>query len=167
MLLGLLYTTIYVQNSSGQFNLTPYKRGTVVMLAVVSGAWEGGLALSTRSDTHAHPPTHTTHNTPGIAYVPPVQTAHRLLGYLGVCICLAMFGGPLQVIQEVLTTRSTRNLPFATACATFANCVLWSLFGVYVAKDPVIWGPNCLGLASAVVQLALFAKFGFAPTKKK
>jgi hypothetical protein len=46
MLLGLLYTTIYVQNSSGQFNLTPYKRGTVVMLAVVSGAWEGGLALS-------------------------------------------------------------------------------------------------------------------------
>ena len=88
------------------------------------------------------------------------KTAQQILGYGGCAIVVAMFSGPLQVIKEVVDTKSTKNLPFPMAVATVANCTLWASYGGLVIHDPFIWGPNVLGLASGVTQLGLFAKYG-------
>lgn len=32
--------------------------------------------------------------------------------------------------------------------------------GALVAQDPMIWTPNALGLSAAMVQMALFARYG-------
>lgn len=89
-------------------------------------------------------------------------TAVNALGILGDGIVIAMFGGPLVAIKTVLAEKSTRSLPFAFTIASFVNCALWSTYGIAVIHDPYIWLPNVLGLASAVAQLGLFARFGFA-----
>jgi solute carrier family 50 (sugar transporter) len=51
--------------------------------------------------------------------------------------------------------------------ATFLNASAWASYGVFVAHDPIIWGPNVLGLAAACVQLSLFARFGRAVTESE
>ena len=47
---------------------------------------------------------------------------------------------------------------------TFFNALSWSLYGLVVSKDPLIYGPNLLGLLLAIVQLLLFVIFGFPST---
>ena len=36
-----------------------------------------------------------------------------------------------------------------------ANCLLWTSYGVFAAKDVFVWGPNGVGLALGLAQLAL------------
>jgi hypothetical protein len=60
----------------------------------------------------------------------------------------------------VIETQSTKNMPLPLAVATVVNCALWGSFGSLVVHDPFIWGPNTLGFASGVTQLALIAKYG-------
>jgi hypothetical protein len=49
--------------------------------------------------------------------------------------------------------------------ATFCNASAWASYGIFVAGDPIIWGPNVLGLGAACVQLGLFAKYGIHKSK--
>jgi solute carrier family 50 protein (sugar transporter) len=133
MIAGAYYSYKFVQNNSGQFNLTPYYAGTAASIATVTGM----LALM------------------------PADQAQNALGYLGCVIVVAMFSGPLAVIKEVIETKSTKSLPFPMAVATVVNCTLWGAFGSLVVHDPFIWAPNFLGLSSGLAQLALFAKYGF------
>ena len=49
--------------------------------------------------------------------------------------------------------------PASPLCAaTLFNAASWSGYGYLVANDPMIWGPNSLGLVAALVQMGLFAK---------
>ena len=137
MLAGAYYTSKFIKYDSGAFNLAPYKAGTAAAIL-------GVTAVVATQD---------------------VATAQQILGYGGCAIVVAMFSGPLQVIKEVLDTKSTKNLPFPMAIATVANCTLWASYGGLVIHDPFIWGPNVLGLASGLTQLGLFAKFGIHKTE--
>ena len=89
------------------------------------------------------------------------DTAVNGIGTLGCFVIVAMFGGPLSAIQHVIKQQSTESLPFPMAVATTANCVLWFLYGL-VAGDVFVYGPNVLGLCSGLLQLALFATYGFS-----
>eukprot|EP00937_MAST-01D_sp_MAST-1D-sp2_P007868 g7868.t1 len=133
MLAGLYWCWLFARYDSGRFEVQPYRRGAVAAVAAVSFV---------------------------VASLPP-RAAQRVLGWAGCIVCVVMFSGPLQVIRAVLQTRSTKDLPFAMAVATVTNCALWLGYGALVIGDPFIWAPNTLGLASGVVQLALFARFGF------
>ena len=42
---------------------------------------------------------------------------------------------------------------------------MWGSYGALVAFDPYIYAPNGLGLAAAIVQLSLFAKYGVNKAK--
>jgi hypothetical protein len=44
---------------------------------------------------------------------------------------------------------------------------MWAGYGILVAHDPYIYAPNALGLAAAVLQLSLFAKYGIHSADKK
>jgi uncharacterized protein with PQ loop repeat len=74
-----------------------------------------------------------------------------------------MCAGPLVAIKDVLASKSTAALPFGMTVATFINCILWTVYGGAVLDNWQIYGPNALGLVSAIVQLGLFARFGFGP----
>lgn len=72
-LAGGYYSYKFTQFDSGQFDLTPYKMGSV-----------GAIAACT-----------------AVVATCDVSTAQQILGYSGVAVCLAMFSGPLMVIKEV------------------------------------------------------------------
>lgn len=97
----------------------------------------------------------------GVAACMPVESAQTIIGVTGDVICVAMFAGPLAAIKTVIEEKSTQSLPFAFTCATFVNCSLWSVYGLVVLSDPYVWIPNILGLGSSIVQIGLFAKYGF------
>lgn len=71
-----------------------------------------------------------------------------------------MMGSPLSVLCSVLREKSTSAMPFHTSLATWGNAFSWSLYGLFVAADPLIYGPNMFGLLLATVQLSLFVVFG-------
>lgn len=131
---GLYYCRMFAHCDSGHFPFSRYVFGAAVACATVTAvAW----SLNER-------------------------TAQDILGCVGMGSCVLMFAGPLQVMRAVIRARSTRDLPFPMTLATLANTSLWAAFGFLVARDPYIYWPNALGLVSAVVQLALFAAYGFA-----
>jgi len=131
-LAGAYYSYNFNKHNSGQFDLTPYKVGTLGSMLAVSGV---------------------------IAATDPA-TAKGILGYAGCLVCVAMLSGPLTVMKEVLETKSTKSLPAPMAVATVLNCTLWSSFGLFIIDDPFIYVPNLLGLGSGLTQCALIAKFG-------
>jgi len=128
---GAYYSSKFLKYDSGQFDVQPYKLGSAAAIAGIAGV---------------------------TAFV-DIGTAKTILGFSGVAVCLAMFGGPLQVLKEVIDTKSTKNLPAPMAVATVVNCSLWSSYGVLL-NDPFIYFPNGLGLASGIAQCTLLAKFG-------
>jgi solute carrier family 50 (sugar transporter) len=97
----------------------------------------------------------------GLAYV----GNYHILGLIGCVLAVILSGSPLATVKTVIRDKSTAALPFATSLTTWLNALSWASYGCLVAHDPMIWGPNSLGLTLASVQLLLFAVFGF-PTKK-
>ena len=85
------------------------------------------------------------------------------LGLLGCILAVAVSGSPLATLQTVIRDRSTASLPFPTSLATWCNAFSWSLYGLMIAHDPMIFGPNLMGLTLATIQMSLFAVFGMPP----
>eukprot|EP01064_Diplonema_japonicum_P036974 TRINITY_DN8523_c0_g1_i1.p1 TRINITY_DN8523_c0_g1~~TRINITY_DN8523_c0_g1_i1.p1 ORF type:complete len:266 (+),score=59.39 TRINITY_DN8523_c0_g1_i1:58-855(+) len=94
----------------------------------------------------------------------PQAQAIDAIGMTGCGVVVAMFSGPLAAVQKVLKEKDTSTLPFPMAVATTVNCAFWSAYGLMIG-DPYIYGPNLLGLCSGIVQLSLFARFGFGKAK--
>jgi len=90
----------------------------------------------------------------------PATEAKQYIGYLGCSLAILLMASPLAALGTVLKTGSTASMPFAQSLATFMNAASWTGYGLLIAHDPVIAGPNMLGLLAAVVQLSLFARFG-------
>lgn len=134
MVMGSYYWYTYNQYKPSSMNMAPWFVGCAASIAAIGG----------------------------IAAMMPQSMAVNALGLMGNAVVLAMFGGPLAAMKTVLAKKSTESLPFIMTLATYANCVLWTSFGAMVVHDPYIWFCNSLGLASALVQLGLFAKFGRA-----
>ena len=97
--------------------------------------------------------------------LPPDQ-AQYAIGSLGCAVVVAMMAGPLQAVKTVIAEKSTKSLPFPMAVMTCINASLWFSFGFAVIQDPFVWGPNALGMASGVTQIALFAKYGLPPKQQ-
>eukprot|EP00808_Paulinella_micropora_P007266 g52375.t1 len=93
-------------------------------------------------------------------------TAVQVLGLAGCGVVITMFGGPLEAIRTVIKERNAASLPLSFTLATIINCTLWAGYGAAVTGDIFVWGPNMLGLASGLVQLALIYAFGRAGTPK-
>jgi len=71
---------------------------------------------------------------------------------------------PLATIFTVIRTKSTAALPFLPSLANFFNGLTWAAYGYILAHDPIIYGPNLIGMFSAILQLGLFVIYGFPPS---
>jgi solute carrier family 50 (sugar transporter) len=98
-----------------------------------------------------------------IAFSLAMGLAHndKLLGNIGVCMAVFLMGSPLATLRTVIRDRSTVAMPFYTSMATWMNALSWSLYGIIIAHDVIIYLPNVIGLVLASVQLSLFAFYGF------
>ena len=92
-----------------------------------------------------------------------IQGNWKLLGTIGCVLAVAVSGSPLATVGTVLKDKSTAALPFLTSFTTWMNAFSWSLYGVLIANDPMIYGPNLLGLVLASIQMSLFVLFGLPP----
>ena len=89
------------------------------------------------------------------------------LGLLGCLLAVAVSGSPLATLKTVIRDKSTASLPFPTSLATWCNAFSWSLYGLMIAHDPMIFGPNLMGLTLATIQMSLFVAFGMPPRQGK
>jgi len=85
----------------------------------------------------------------------------EIIGSFGVCLAVFLMGSPLSTLRTIINERSTASLPFLTSLTTFSNALSWSLYGLIIAHDPMVYIPNILGLLLAIFQLTLFVIFGF------
>eukprot|EP01041_Mallomonas_annulata_P014044 gene14044-29891_t len=88
------------------------------------------------------------------------------VGLIGCVLGLVVMGSPLATLRTVLTEQSTAALPFWTSLSGWMNSLSWLAYGVFIAKDPIIYVPNILGFLLASIQLSLFIIFGMPPQSK-
>lgn len=88
------------------------------------------------------------------------MTATESIGILGDSLSVLMMASPLSVVFTVVKEKSTRALPFMTSCASFGNTLTWTVYGIFVANDPIIYVPNSLGFAFSTYQMYLFSYYG-------
>lgn len=79
-----------------------------------------------------------------------------VMGFCATVICCFLFASPLSTIAEVLREGDSSSILAHLAIAQTCNCGLWTFYGIAVG-DIWVWGPNTLGLALGVGQLALRA----------
>lgn len=85
------------------------------------------------------------------------------IGLIGCSLAVLVCGSPLATLGTVLKNKSTASLPFANSFTTWLNALCWFSYGILVAHDIMIFGPNGVGLALASVQMLMFALFGLPP----
>lgn len=89
-----------------------------------------------------------------------VVQAASIIGMAGVLFAFAMFASPLSVLKHVLETGSAKAIPLPFTLASFFNCALWSVFGIFGIHDVNVYLPNVLGLLCSIAQIALKIKYG-------
>jgi solute carrier family 50 (sugar transporter) len=82
------------------------------------------------------------------------------LGTLGCAIAVLLMGSPLATFSTVIKEKSTNSMPFLSSLTTWCNAFSWSMYGLLVAGDIMIYGPNLVGLVLASFQMLLFAIYG-------
>ena len=87
---------------------------------------------------------------------------YSVIGSVGVCSAIFLMGSPLSTLKKVIAEKSTQSMPsFSTSVTTWLNAFSWSLYGIIVANDFMVYAPNLIGLLLASVQLFLYAWLGF------
>ena len=86
------------------------------------------------------------------------------VGFTGCLVSVMMTASPLVVIKTVILQKSTASLPLATTVVIFFNALSWSLYGLLVAHDQMVYGPNIFGFLLACIQVSLFFIYGLPPT---
>lgn len=79
----------------------------------------------------------------------------QVLGLYATVICIMLFASPLTTIATVVRTRNAASILAPLTVSQVLNCVMWTIYGVFAARDPFVWGPNGTGLILGLVQLAL------------
>jgi len=88
------------------------------------------------------------------------QNAVKVIGKLGVVVCIVLFASPLAALKTVIQTKSAESIPLPFTLVCLLNCFLWSVAGLFEMKDFYVYFPNLLGFASAAVQLFLRIFYG-------
>jgi len=89
------------------------------------------------------------------------------IGLLGCILSVLLSGSPLAVMGTVWKEKSTASLPFAISLILWVNSFSWMSYGLFIANDPMIYGPNILGFALSCAQMSLFVLFGLPPKREE
>jgi solute carrier family 50 protein (sugar transporter) len=90
--------------------------------------------------------------------VAPVRQAEAI-GYVASCFCVVLFASPLSTISEVVRARDAGSIYLPLTLAQCLNTALWTAYGVFAVDDVFVYGPNGIGLALGVSQVALKVLF--------
>ncbi|EEF48987.1 bidirectional sugar transporter SWEET3 [Ricinus communis] len=82
---------------------------------------------------------------------------HRKLftGSVGLLASVGMYGSPLVVMKQVITTKSVEFMPFYLSFFSFLASSLWLTYGL-LSHDLFIASPNFLGVPFGIIQLVLY-----------
>jgi len=79
----------------------------------------------------------------------------RVLGLYASAFFILLSASPLSTIGEVIASRDAASIYAPMTAAQCTNAGLWSLYGVFGAKDVFVWAPNVTGLLLGLLQLLL------------
>lgn len=84
-----------------------------------------------------------------------IQYPATAIGILVNVNLIFFYGAPLQTIQTVLRTKSSDSIHRPTVFTNSVNSLFWLLYGCLARHDPVIYGPNTIGIALGTIQAFL------------
>ena len=65
---------------------------------------------------------------------------------------LFFYGAPLQTIMKVVSEGSSESIHRPMMRMNWVNTSFWVLYGLVAKNDPVIYGPNAIGLLFGILQ---------------
>mmetsp|Transcript_28774 Transcript_28774/g.81169 ORF Transcript_28774/g.81169 Transcript_28774/m.81169 type:complete len:356 (+) Transcript_28774:152-1219(+) len=97
-----------------------------------------------------------------------IAAAAKIIGLFSSGLTLVLFASPLAKIKEVIASQDASSILAPLTVAQVVNTALWAAYGQAV-NDSMVFGPNAIGLALGLVQLALKIVFagGKSPTFSK
>jgi len=79
----------------------------------------------------------------------------RFLGLYASAFFIILAASPLSTIKEVITSRNSASIYAPMTAAQCVNSGLWTVYGLFGAKDIFVWGPNATGVVLGLLQLLL------------
>lgn len=86
-----------------------------------------------------------------------------VVGLYGSMLCVILFASPLSTAYEVISTANAASIYAPLTATQVTNCLSWTIYGLVIG-DIWVWGPNGMGLALGLMQLALKLIY---PSKEK
>jgi solute carrier family 50 protein (sugar transporter) len=68
-----------------------------------------------------------------------IQKQSCEVGLLGCILAVILMGSPLATLKTVISSKSTESLPLGTSLVTAANALSWTLSGLLVVDDPMVY----------------------------
>nr|GLL49187.1 bidirectional sugar transporter SWEET5-like [Ipomoea trifida] len=91
-----------------------------------------------------------------ISFAHTLKLRASIIGSICVVGGIMMYASPLAVMKLVITTKSVEYMPLFLSVCSFANALLWAIFGV-LKIDPFILITNGVGVLLGLAQLILYA----------
>jgi hypothetical protein len=84
-----------------------------------------------------------------------IKNPSTAIGILVNVNLIFFYGAPLQTMWTVLLTKSSNSIHRPTIVMNSINALFWMLYGGLARHDPVIYGPNIIGLVLGMLQAFL------------
>ena len=94
------------------------------------------------------------------------ETSIQLIGTIGTIFYLILLGSPLSKVRDVIRTKSAKCIPLPFTLASTSSSFLWSVFGIFEAKDIYIYAPSLVAFFLGLVQIGLIVKWGYVWSTK-
>ncbi len=69
------------------------------------------------------------------------------------------FFAPLIAIKEVIRLKDASSIYPPSIFTNALNCTMWMCYGFIAVEDPVVWGPNVLGMVLQIINTLLIIKY--------
>ncbi|ORZ39321.1 hypothetical protein BCR44DRAFT_51343 [Catenaria anguillulae PL171] len=85
----------------------------------------------------------------------------QVLGWFCIAALVGMYASPLSTLAKVVRLRNAASIHAGFALTGLVNGLLWGVYGYVAIGNAFVWGPNLVGAALALVQVAFKVGFGF------
>ncbi|XP_047323303.1 bidirectional sugar transporter N3-like [Impatiens glandulifera] len=91
-------------------------------------------------------------------FLVPSLSRVRVVGWIAVGISIAVFAAPLNIVFQVVRTRSVEFMPFTLSFSLTISAVMWFTYGVLLF-DWYVAFPNVIGFFLGLVQMVLYGVY--------